>query len=193
MSAVPVGANFGWPWVYWKNKIDDRVDIPMPEFLTEYTRRPDYALGPHVAALGLAFTGAGNRMGPGFAQGAFIARHGSWNRKPPSGYDVVFVRFDDRGNPVGQPVTVLQSFLGNKGETRGRPTWVTWDKTGALLVSDDTANIIWRVVAPGAAPAAAPKRFVGAPMPARPELKGNPAEAFQDEQAAAQSAAKPAR
>src|SRR3954452_16358897 len=97
----------------------------MPSFLTSYTRRPEYALGPHVAALGLAFTQEGSRLGEAFGQGAFIARHGSWNRKPPSGYDVVFVKFDDRGNPLGKPVPVLQSFLAAKhGETRGRPTWV---------------------------------------------------------------------
>ncbi|MEO6040743.1 MAG: sorbosone dehydrogenase family protein [Croceibacterium sp.] len=174
MTNVPVGANYGWPWVYWKNIVDQRVTIPMPNFLTEYTRRPEYALGPHVAALGLAFTREGSRLGPSFAQGAFIARHGSWNRKPPSGYDVVFVRFDSRGNPVGAPVQVLQSFLGNKGETHGRPTWVAWDKTGALLVSDDTANIIWRVSAPGAGPAPAPKLNTGAHLPPQKELKNEP-------------------
>ncbi|MEO6152448.1 MAG: sorbosone dehydrogenase family protein [Croceibacterium sp.] len=179
MTNVPVGANYGWPWVYWKRFIDDRVKAPMPNFLTEYTRRPEYALGPHVAALGLAFTQQGSRMGDAFGQGAFVARHGSWNRKPPSGYDVVFVHFDARGNPVGKPVTVLQSFLAAKhGETRGRPTWVAWDKTGALLVSDDTANIIWRVSAPGAAPAAAPKLNSGTHLPPQSELKGDPGNAF---------------
>jgi glucose/arabinose dehydrogenase len=175
LTNVPVGANYGWPWVYWKDHIDDRVQIPMPNFLTSYTRKPEYSLGPHVAALGLAFTQAGSRMGDKFGQGAFIARHGSWNRKPPAGYDVVFVAFDARGNPLGKPVTVLQSFLGPKhGETRGRPTWVAWDKTGGLLVSDDTANIIWRVTAPGAAPAAAPKRNTGTPLPPQRELSDNP-------------------
>jgi glucose/arabinose dehydrogenase len=139
----------------------------------------------------MAFTREGSRLGPRFTQGAVIARHGSWNRKPPAGYDVVFVPFDERGNPIGQPVTVLASFLGSKhGETRGRPTWVAWDKTGALLVSDDTANIIWRVTAPGAAPAAAPKRFVGTHLPPQRELKGNPADAFD---AAPPAGAKPAR
>jgi glucose/arabinose dehydrogenase len=179
MAAVPIGANYGWPWVYWKNKVDYRVQIPMPIGLIQYTRWPDYSLGPHVAALGLAFTHEGSRMGPGFAQGAFVARHGSWNRKPPAGYDVVFVKFDPRGNPVGKPVPVLQSFLSSKhGETRGRPTWVAWDKTGALLVSDDTANLIWRVTAPGAAPSAAPTRVTGAHLPPQRELHGDPADAF---------------
>jgi YD repeat-containing protein len=179
LTNVPIGANYGWPWVYWKDKIDTRVKAPMPNFLTEYTRKPEYALGPHVAALGLAFTQGGTTMGANFASGAFIARHGSWNRKPPSGYDVVFVKFDDRGNPIGKPVTVLKSFLAGDGNTHGRPTWVAWDKTGALLVSDDTAGIVWRVTAPGAKPAAAPVRTVSASLPPQRELNANPADAFE--------------
>ena len=180
MTNVPVGAQYGWPWLYWGDVVDDRVDAPMPNFLVEYTRRPEYALGPHVAALGLAFTREGSTMGEAFGQGAFIARHGSWNRKPPSGYDVVFVRFDDRGNPSGKPVQVLESFLAGDGKTRGRPTWVAWDRTGALLVSDDTAGIIWRVTAPGATPAPAPQRISGERLPAQRELRGDPSRAFEN-------------
>jgi glucose/arabinose dehydrogenase len=179
LTNVPIGSNYGWPWVYWKDKFDDRVKIPVPQFLTEYTRRPEYALGPHVAALGLAFTQEGSRLGTAFGQGAFIARHGSWNRKPAAGYDVIFVPFDARGNPQGKPVTVLQSFLGKEGETRGRPTWVAWDKSGALLVSDDTANIIWRITAPGAAAGAAPVRTRARSLPPQRELSGDPSRAFE--------------
>jgi YD repeat-containing protein len=178
LTNVPVGAQYGWPWVYWGDKIDERVEAAMPNFLTEYTRRPEYALGPHVAALGLAFTREGSTMGDAFGHGAFIARHGSWNRKPPSGYDVVFIRFDDRGNPVGKPEQVLGSFLAGDGKTHGRPTWVAWDKTGALLVSDDTAGIIWRITAPGAAPAAAPARITGARLPAQRNLNADPSRPF---------------
>ena len=148
LTNVPVGAHYGWPWVYWDAVFDERVDAPMPAFLTEYTRTPEYGLGAHVAALGLVFTEEGARLGPGFGAGAFIARHGSWSRSPAAGYDVVFVPFDARGNPAGKPRPVLASFLVGDGETRGRPTWVEWDATGALLVSDDTAGIIWRVTAP---------------------------------------------
>jgi glucose/arabinose dehydrogenase len=179
MTNVPVGAQYGWPWLYWGDIIDKRVDAPMPNFLTEYTRRPEYALGPHVAALGVVFTREGSKMGEAFGHGAFVARHGSWNRKPPSGYDVVYVRFDERGNPFGKPVPVLKSFLAGDGKTRGRPTWVEWDRTGALLVSDDTAGIIWRVHAPSAAPAAAQERNSGARLPARRELQGDPSRAFE--------------
>jgi len=181
LTNVPIGANYGWPWVYYKNTIDRRVKAPMPNFLTEYARYPEYALGPHVAALGLAFTGEGNRMGDQFARGAFIARHGSWNRKPPSGYDVVFVRFDERGNPTGKPIKVLDSFLDGDGETRGRPTWVEWANDGSLLISDDTAGIIWRVVAPGAKPTPAVKRIKGDSLEPQTELKGDPRDAFTDE------------
>ncbi len=177
LTNVPVGAQYGWPWVYYKSNIDRRVKEPMPRFLMEYVRKPEFALGPHVAALGLVFSKEGDRMGEGFASGAFIARHGSWNRKPPSGYDVVFVDFDDRGNPVRKPKPVLTGFLKTDGTTRGRPTWVEWAGDGALLVSDDTAGIIWRVRAPAAAPAPAIGRLQGERMPAR-ALK-DPRAAFQ--------------
>jgi len=180
LTNVPIGAHYGWPWVYWNEVIDERVEAPMPNFLTQYTRTPEYALGPHVAALGLAFTQEGTRLGQAFGQGAFVARHGSWNRKPPAGYDVVFIPFDARGNPQGKPVPVLGSFLAEGGETYGRPTWVAFDRTGALLVSDDTGNVIWRVIAPGAAPAAAPQLNKGQSLPPLRELRGDPARAFEE-------------
>jgi glucose/arabinose dehydrogenase len=179
LTNVPIGAQYGWPWLYWGDKVDERVDAPMPNFLTSYSRRPEYALGPHVAALGLAFTKGGTMLGDNFAHGAFVARHGSWDRKPPSGYDVVYVPFDKLGNPTGKPVTVLASFLAGNGKTHGRPTWVAWDKTGALLVSDDTAGIVWRVISPGAKPAAAPQPNAGRSLPPQRELNANPADAFK--------------
>lgn len=171
LTNVPVGAHYGWPWVYFKDNFDRRVKHPMPAFLTEYTRNPEYALGPHVAALGLVFTAEGHLMGNQFASGAFIARHGSWNRKPPSGYDVVYVAFDERGNPVGKPQPVLTGFLKDDGTTRGRPTWVDWAGDGALLVSDDTAGIIWRVRATDASPGAAIDRVRSERLPPARELR----------------------
>jgi len=171
LTNVPVGAHYGWPWVYYKDNFDRRVKHPMPAFLTEYTRNPEYALGPHVAALGMVFTAEGHRMGDKFASGAFIARHGSWNRKPPSGYDVVYVAFDARGNPVGKPVPVLTGFLRDDGKTSGRPTWAEWAGDGSLLISDDTAGIIWRVVAPGAAPGAGIARVKSERLPPARELR----------------------
>lgn len=181
LTNVPLGARYGWPWLYYKDNVDRRVEAPMPAYLQEYARRPEYALGPHVAALGLVFTKGGHRMGAGFGQGAFIARHGSWNRKPASGYDVVYVAFDERGNPQGKPVPVLTEFLTGEGTTRGRPTWVEWAADGALLVSDDTAGIIWRVVDPKAEPGAAIVRKKTESLPPQRELIGDPRASFSED------------
>jgi glucose/arabinose dehydrogenase len=191
---VPIGAHYGWPWVYWKNNDDDRVNNSAPpEYFDDYVRKPEFALGAHVAPLGMAFVKGGEKLGPAFANGAVIARHGSWNRKPLSGYDVVFVAFDANGNPQGLPVPLLTGFLvDGKSETRGRPTWVSFARDGALLVSDDTAGIIWRVMAAGAAPAATVKPVVTARMPPQRELKGDPDDearykaGFKDDQKVAQ-------
>lgn len=174
LTTVPVGAQYGWPWVYWRNVIDLRVDHRMPDFLTEYARKPEYALGAHTAALGLLFSTGGNRMGATYSNGAFVARHGSWNRKPLSGYDVVFIPFDANGNPLGKPQPVLTGFLkGTSNDAQGRPVWLAWDKGGGMLVSDDTAGIVWRVQAPGAALSEAPKAVVSERLPPQRELDGD--------------------
>ncbi|MBC2652473.1 PQQ-dependent sugar dehydrogenase [Novosphingobium aerophilum] len=187
LTNVPIGAQYGWPWFYWKDKQDDRVKEPMPPYLNEYVRKPEFALGAHVAALGLRFAAAGNRLGANFGNGAFIARHGSWNRKPASGYDVVFVTFDANGNPRGQPVPVLGGFLTRDGETHGRPTWLAFDRTGALLVTDDTAGIVWRLIDPRAAPAPGVKPVVTGHMPPQRQLNSEAAATFRaaEEEAAA--------
>ena len=182
LTNVPVGAQYGWPWVYWGDNYDRRVDTPPPSYIS-YVRRPEYALGPHVAALGFVFSKEGGAMGENFSSGAFIARHGSWNRKPPSGYDVVYVAFDARGNPQGKPIPVLTGFLKDNGDTRGRPTWVEWAGDGSLLVSDDTAGIIWRVSSPGAQPQGAIERITGRRLPPQRELRGQNASFGQDDYA----------
>ncbi len=174
LTNVPIGAHYGWPWVYWKDQEDERVIAAAPDYFDDYVRKPEYALGSHVAPLGLAFATGGHRLGDAFANGAFIARHGSWNRHPLSGYDVVFVKFDANGNPLGLPMPVLTGFLNGTGDTRGRPTWLAFDKGGALLVTDDTAGIVWRVVAPSAAPSAAPVPVVVARMKPQRELSDDP-------------------
>ncbi len=147
MSQIEFGDHFGWPWYYWGGYPDKRVDPPNPA-LQQYSKRPDYALGPHTASLGLAFA-ADAKLGANFANGAFIGQHGSWNRAPVSGYKVVYVPFGDNGYPVkgAKPVDVLTGFLNAKGEAQGRPVGVITDKTGALLVADDVGNVIWRVAA----------------------------------------------
>jgi glucose/arabinose dehydrogenase len=146
MSAIELGDHFGWPWYYWGGYPDKRVQPENPA-LQEYSKRPDYALGPHVAALGLTFA-PDARLGPQFADGAFIGEHGSWNRDPPSGYKVVFVPFQANGFPVNgaKPVDVLTGFLSADGDKAyGRPVGVTGGPDGGLLVADDVGNTIWRV------------------------------------------------
>ncbi|MEH6723718.1 MAG: PQQ-dependent sugar dehydrogenase, partial [Qipengyuania sp.] len=182
LTNVPVGAHYGWPWVYYGDNFDRRVKYPIPQAIS-YVRTPEYALGPHVAALGFVFSREGAKLGENFASGALIARHGSWNRKPPSGYDVVYVAFDERGNPVGKPVPVLTGFLQDDGTTRGRPTWVEWAGDGSLLVSDDTAGIIWRVFAPGADAQQGIERVTGDRLPPQRELRGQQATFGEDDYA----------
>jgi glucose/arabinose dehydrogenase len=142
LTSVKSGGFYGWPWSYFGAKVDERVQPQRPEMVAK-ALAPDYALGAHVAALGLAFSDK-RGMPPAFASGAFIGEHGSWNRRPPSGYKVVFVPFA-RGRPVGQPVDVLTGFLSQDGKAHGRPVGVSLDKSGALLVADDVGNVVWRV------------------------------------------------
>ena len=145
LTQVEFGDHFGWPWYYWGGYPDDRVEPKNPA-LQQYAKRPDYALGPHVAALGLTFAGDA-KLGDRFTNGVFVGEHGSWNRKPLSGYKVVYIPFGDTGFPAAnaKPVDVLGGFLNKDGEAQGRPVGVITDKSGALLVADDVGNTIWRV------------------------------------------------
>jgi glucose/arabinose dehydrogenase len=143
LTSVQFGGFYGWPWFYWGTYPDSRPKGPAPELIEETSIRPDYAVGPHTASLGLAFA-AGAKLGPTFAEGAFIGQHGSWNRDPLSGYKVVFVKFV-KGRPVGKPIDVLTGFLDAKGRAHGRPVGVVIASDGGLLVADDVGNAIWRV------------------------------------------------
>ena len=148
LAVADFGAFYGWPYTYWGGYPDPRVKERRPDLL-QYTKRPEYALGPHTASLGLAF----GSLGP-FQKGAFIGQHGSWNRKPPSGYKVVFVPFNADGIPNGAMQDVLTGFLDKNGRAQGRPVGVIADSKGGLLVADDVGNAIWRVSAkPGPATA----------------------------------------
>jgi len=150
LTEVRWASHYGWPWHFWGGHIDPRVE-PKNRDHRQYERRPDYGLGAHVAPLGLAFS-HGQELGEPFHKGAIIARHGSWNRKPYSGYDVVYVDFDATGEPVGKPKVLLSGFVDDESnKARGRPTMVEFDQTGALLVSDDVAGVIWRVSRKGSA------------------------------------------
>lgn len=145
LTSVKQGGFYGWPYSYFGQHIDERVKPQQPE-LVQRAIVPDYALGAHTASLGLAWS-AGNSLPAQFAQGMFIGQHGSWNRKPHSGYKVVFIPFEN-GKPSGSPpVDVLSDFLSKDGDAYGRPVGVILDNKGALLVADDVGNIIWRVSA----------------------------------------------
>jgi glucose/arabinose dehydrogenase len=161
LTSVRDGGFYGWPYSYFGQHVDERVKPPRPELVAKAIV-PDYALGSHVAPLGLVFarrqetvvastaksTGSTQSntagMPPRFANGAFIGEHGSWNRRPLSGYQVVFVPFE-QGKPRGMPIEVLTGFVDRDGNALGRPVGVALDKSGALLVADDVGNAIWRV------------------------------------------------
>jgi glucose/arabinose dehydrogenase len=147
LTTVDFGTFYGWPYYYFGVIEDFRVKQTRPD-LRQYSKRPDYALGPHVAALGLAFS-KGPQLGKDYANGAFVAMHGSWNRVPTSGYKVVYIPFNERGFPLdgAKPRDVLTGFLNKDGKAHGRPAGVIIDKSGALLVADDSGNRIWRVAA----------------------------------------------
>jgi glucose/arabinose dehydrogenase len=147
LTSVRDGGFYGWPWSYFGQNVDERVEPRRPDLVAKAIA-PDYALGAHVAALGLTWS-EGNTLPEQFASGMFIGQHGSWNRKPRSGYNVVFVPFS-AGRPSGVPVDVLTGFVNAEGKAYGRPVGVAIDRRGALLVADDVGNVIWRVTAAGA-------------------------------------------
>lgn len=150
LTSVRDGAFYGWPYSYWGQNLDPRVRPQKPELVATAVK-PDYALGAHVAALGLSFARDGG-FGGAFAEGAFIGQHGSWNRQDLAGYKVAWVPFSG-GRPAGPPVDFLTGFLTDKGEARGRPVGVWFDpQRRILLVADDLSNTVWRVAPAGASP-----------------------------------------
>jgi hypothetical protein len=144
LTSVRDGAFYGWPYSYYGGHLDDRVKPQRPDLVAKAIP-PDYALGAHVAALGLTWADSTALPAP-FTNGMFVGEHGSWNRKPPSGYKVVFVPFSN-GKPSGMPIDVMSGFLDEHGDAKGRPVGVAIDKRGALLVADDVGGTIWRAAA----------------------------------------------
>jgi glucose/arabinose dehydrogenase len=144
LTSVKDGGFYGWPYSYWGKNVDRRVQPQRPD-LVATAITPDYALGAHTAALGLAYYG-GKELPAQFQGGMFIGQHGSWNRSEYSGYKVIFVPFKE-GRPAGPPIDVLTGFLKHDGSgtAHGRPVGVAVDNAGALLVADDTGNSVWRV------------------------------------------------
>jgi hypothetical protein len=149
MTSVRENGFYGWPYSYYGQHVDERVKPARPDLVARAIR-PDYALGSHTASLGLA-SSRGATLPEPFREGMFVGQHGSWNRRPPSGYKVIFVPFEgDR--PSGMPREVLTGFLDDEGRARGRPVGVAIDRLGALLVADDVGNVIWRVSGPPGRP-----------------------------------------
>ena len=144
ITSVKDGGFYGWPYSYYGQHVDIRVEPQNPDLVAKAIA-PDYAVGPHTASLGLTFA-EGNRLPVQFKEGAFIGQHGSWNRKPHSGYKVIFVPFS-AGKPNGSPVDVLTGFLNDEEKAMGRPVGVVIDQQGDLLVADDVGNKVWRVSA----------------------------------------------
>jgi glucose/arabinose dehydrogenase len=144
ITSVRDGGFYGWPYSYFGAHVDKRVKPARPD-LVATAIVPDYALGSHTASLGLAYVDATTLPAP-FSRGMFVGQHGSWNRKPRSGYKVIFVPFAD-GKPTGMPVDVLTGFVTEQGDAMGRPVGVAIDARGALLVADDVGNTVWRVAA----------------------------------------------
>lgn len=146
MTSLKDGAFYGWPYSYFGQHVDERVKPQRPDLVAKAIA-PDYALGAHTASLGLAFYKA-DAFPAHYRGGAFIGQHGSWNRRPPSGYRVVFIPFAG-GRPSGPPEAFLTGFLNARDEAQGRPVGVAVDRTGALLVADDVGKAVWRVAATG--------------------------------------------
>lgn len=145
LTSVRDGAFYGWPYSYYGQIVDERAQPPQPDLVARAVK-PDYALGSHVAPLGLAITEGPAAVSSAFQSGMFIGLHGSWNRNPPSGYKVVFIPFTN-GRPNGAPLDVLTGFLDGEGKAQGRPVGVALDRKGGLLVADDVGNTVWRVSA----------------------------------------------
>jgi glucose/arabinose dehydrogenase len=142
LTSVRRGGFYGWPYSYFGQVVDARVKPPRPDLVAKAIK-PDYALGPHTASLGLALAD-GAQLPERFRSGMFVGQHGSWNRKPLSGYRVIFVPFRG-GRPSGPPLDVLTGFVDDDGNAKGRPVGVAVDRQGGLLVADDVGNVVWRV------------------------------------------------
>ena len=153
LTSVREGGFYGWPYSYWGKNVDTRARPQRPDLVATAVR-PDYALGSHVAALGVSFSSPA--MGSQYSEGVFVGEHGSWNRSVPVGYKVVFIPFRG-GRPTGAPIDFATGFVGADGKTRGRPVGVTVDPRGALIIADDLSNTVWRVT-PSRQPSAAPSR-----------------------------------
>jgi len=143
-TSVKEGAFYGWPYTYYGKNVDPRKAGQRPDLVAKAIA-PDYALGPHVAPLGLAFY-TGTSFPAEYRGGAFVGLHGSWNRSQFNGYKVVFIPFENN-RPSGDPQDFLTGFIASAADSTvyGRPVGVTVMRDGSLLVADDGGDAVWRV------------------------------------------------
>jgi len=145
LTAVRDGGFYGWPYSYFGQHVDVRVEPQRPDLVTKAIS-PDYALSSHVAPLGMIFI-QNSSLPSHYRSGVFISEHGSWDRSPLNGYKVVYVPFQN-GRPSGSPQDVVTGFLTrDQAKAMGRPVGLSFDRTGALLIADDVGNTVWRVSA----------------------------------------------
>lgn len=145
LTSVQDGGFYGWPWSYFGQHVDRRVQPPRPDMVAKAIK-PDYALSSHVAPLGMLFY-TGKMLSQTYQGGVFISEHGSWDRSPLNGYKVSFVAFKD-GKPVGKPQSVITGFVSrDEKELYGAPVGLAQDNEGALIIADDVGNTVWRVSA----------------------------------------------
>lgn len=144
LTSVRSDAFYGWPYTYYGKNEDPRKKGERPDLVAKAIA-PDYALGPHVAPLGLVFY-TGSSFPQQYRNGAFVGLHGSWNRSRFNGYRVAFVPFQNN-RPSGDPQDFLTGFVANPADStvHGRPVGVAVMQDGSLLVADDGGNVVWRV------------------------------------------------
>jgi glucose/arabinose dehydrogenase len=142
LTSVREKGFYGWPYSYYGQNVDRRVQPQRPDLVAKAIK-PDYALGSHVAALGLWFY-TGDMLSQ-YKGGAFVAEHGSWDRTPLSGYQVIYVPFAN-GMPSGPAQPVVTGFhSADEKQLYGAPVGLAQDAEGALLIADDVGNVVWRV------------------------------------------------
>jgi glucose/arabinose dehydrogenase len=148
------GQKYGWPFVYGNSKINPQED-PLPgttkEQWAKESREPVMLYNPHSAPMQMLFYSS-NHFPAEYAGDAFVTMRGSWNRKPPSGYEVVRIRFADGKPTKFEPF--VSGFLVQEGSGwgyLGRPVGLAIARDGALLVGDDSNGVIYRVSHAGGA------------------------------------------
>jgi glucose/arabinose dehydrogenase len=147
ITHVQEGGFYGWPWLYMGGHQDPRLPGTHPE-LKDKVITPDVILQPHNASLQMTFYD-GKQFPAEYQGDIFAAEHGSWNRAPRAGYEVIRVPLHQTGHASGEYEDFLTGFVVDDDNVWGRPVGVTVAPDGSLLVSDDASGSIWRVTYTG--------------------------------------------